>query len=527
MSLSDPLTLLRDFTVAKKPVVVKDDHIAFGRTLFDRKAPTAYRAAASGGGGFYSIESLWFLLKHADATHANYVGECGKQQLKAVTLLDKRNLLAFLRGEVESTASIDFANAPAVQPVSSSAEEASAVPRDADAMQVDQAEADLAMEPSEEDKAAKAEERRRLQEELDASKLAFVALLDQPRGNVQVDAAPAAAEAEEAAGEEGAEGAAKTADDAKAAKAKAPRAFALGDAKLYVRDKAGMTRTRAIVKKEQKLRSRKSVLLAQNTATFPLITQILDGFRKRNKAALEQEEHKRRAEHQKKQGGGSTSLSKPPGASSSSSKPPGAAAAAPPLSRAASSSGSSPRHRGEAVAIIVVPATLTYLVNMWNVRELLEEQRLVDCMEKKASGAAKPASIKIRHTFEDGSSCNFVVTDNPLALKTAEGTPVACDWGSLVAVFAAGTTWQFKGWPFKDPTELFNKVQGYHVRYFDEKPNQVTKAWPVEKLVVSKQKTKRHEVSVMAMKFWSSLHTHLARHKPHMLTKPLERQQSF
>ena len=65
------------------------------------------------------------------------------------------------------------------------------------------------------------------------------------------------------------------------------------------------------------------------------------------------------------------------------------------------------------------------------------------------------------------------------------------------------------------------------MRYFDEKPNQVTKAWPVEKLVVSKQKTKRHEVSVMAMKFWSSLHTHLARHKPHMLTKPLERQQSF
>ena len=35
---------------------------------------------------------------------------------------------------------------------------------------------------------------------------------------------------------------------------------------------------------------------------------------------------------------------------------------------------------------------------------LLEEQRLVDCMEKKASGAAKPASIKTRHTFGAGPS---------------------------------------------------------------------------------------------------------------------------
>ena len=54
-------------------------------------------------------------------------------------------------------------------------------------------------------------------------------------------------------------------------------------------------------------------------------------------------------------------------------------------------------------------------------------------------------------------------------------------------------------------TELFNSVLGFHLRYADEKPNQVIKQWPVEKLVVSKQKTKAHEVGVMVMKFWSSL----------------------
>ena len=44
-------------------------------------------------------------------------------------------------------------------------------------------------------------------------------------------------------------------------------------------------------------------------------------------------------------------------------------------------------------------------------------------------------------------------------------------------------------------------MQGYHLRYSDEKPNQVIKQWPVEKLVVSKQQTKRHEVRAKVMKF--------------------------
>ena len=61
-SISDPLTLLREYTIAKKTVTREGGHIVFDRTRFAASALTAYR----GGDGFYSIESLWFMLQHAE-----------------------------------------------------------------------------------------------------------------------------------------------------------------------------------------------------------------------------------------------------------------------------------------------------------------------------------------------------------------------------------------------------------------------------------------------------------------------------
>jgi len=118
------------------------------------------------------------------------------------------------------------------------------------------------------------------------------------------------------------------------------------------------------------------------------------------------------------------------------------------------------------------------------------------------------------------------VTDNPL--KAGGGGNAPIDWNGLVAVFAAGNTWQFKGWPHKDATELFAKVKGYHLQHNDEKPDQLIKTLNVERMLISKQESKAHEVRVMAMQFWESLHKHMKRAKPHLLVSPpLTRQSSF
>lgn len=225
----EPLNLLREFTSAKRPVTLKDDNLVFDKTAFARKTLTAYRSGLSGVGEFYPLDSLWFLLQQATVAHGPYVAECGKQGIKAVSLPDKKALLAFLQGKTDTSPSIDFANAPAAQPITLGGEDASAQSADMDL------ELGLDDEPVLED-AAEVEEKRK---ELEESKRQFAALLEQPRGNRPEPAKAGAAEGEamDVAAEEEAEGGDATAVGKGAAKPAKTRAFALGGAKLFARDK--------------------------------------------------------------------------------------------------------------------------------------------------------------------------------------------------------------------------------------------------------------------------------------------------
>lgn len=227
----EPLNLLREFTSAKRPVTLKDDNLVFDKIAFARKTLTAYRSGLTGTGEFYPLDSLWFLLQQATAPHGQYVAECGKQGIKAVSLPDKRTLLAFLQGKTDSSPSIDFANAPAAQPIALPAEDASAP--SADVMDL---ELGLDDEAALEADAAEVEEKRK---ELEESKRQFAALLEQPRGNRPEPAKAAEGEAMDVAVEEEAEGgAAEERPMGKgAAKPAKPRAYALGGAKLFARDK--------------------------------------------------------------------------------------------------------------------------------------------------------------------------------------------------------------------------------------------------------------------------------------------------
>jgi len=62
MSISDPLTLLRDFTTSGRNVQLLENHIVFGSTRFERSAPSAYREARKKG-SYYPIDALCFFLQ--------------------------------------------------------------------------------------------------------------------------------------------------------------------------------------------------------------------------------------------------------------------------------------------------------------------------------------------------------------------------------------------------------------------------------------------------------------------------------
>lgn len=108
MSLSDPLTLLREFTITKRPIELQGEHLVFGSTRFARSAQTAYREKG-GTGEYYAIDSLWFLLENVSEKHGIYVQKCSQQGVKPVSLPDRKLLLQYLNGEVSESSSVDYA----------------------------------------------------------------------------------------------------------------------------------------------------------------------------------------------------------------------------------------------------------------------------------------------------------------------------------------------------------------------------------------------------------------------------------
>mmetsp|Transcript_66978 Transcript_66978/g.111249 ORF Transcript_66978/g.111249 Transcript_66978/m.111249 type:complete len:517 (-) Transcript_66978:373-1923(-) len=510
ISLSDPLTLLREYTIAKRPIELKGEHICFGNTAFDRSTFTAYRSRDVSK-GFYAIDSLWFLSQNADRPHPEYIAKCQKEGIKPVTFQDRRNLLDFLTGKIETSAQVDIENAPLVQPILEDASRAAAEARDLESMSAEPDEDAEQITKQKEAARAQAAERAKVDAaELETAKAALSRILqggdDDEMGDLQEG------EADRELKREG-----------KPKPMSAARAFL----------KTDFHKTKAIIKRERKLRSRKAVLLA-STSSFPLVAQILDGFRKRNKTMLE---HEDRAQHKSHSSGTHTQHQCPPtltgtpsGTVPSSGTPSGTrgtlrtsssgvqptpsirAPSRPTAQLSGHGSALSAAPSGSKEALIIVPTAITSLINMWNIGLFLKENKFVMPLEAKAANPMKEARTKIKHTFEDGSEGTFVAIDNPLKLSPSE-------WEQVVCVFVQGTNWQFKGWPHISQVELFTKVLGVHVRFSDEQPNQVVKAWSVTTLVLSKQTTKQHEVGVTTMNFWQALHKFLSCHKPYILSR--------
>jgi parafibromin len=104
----------------------------------------------------------------------------------------------------------------------------------------------------------------------------------------------------------------------------------------------------------------------------------------------------------------------------------------------------------------------------------------------------------------------------------------------VVAVFAAGPDWQFKGWKWGDqprklpdgrvveaddcpPVKIFNRAMGFHVHFDGEAAHPNCQNWAVTPLVISK--TKRYLDPGVVIKFWRAVDEHVFVKKPYLLPK--------
>lgn len=152
------------------------------------------------------------------------------------------------------------------------------------------------------------------------------------------------------------------------------------------------------------------------------------------------------------------------------------------------------------IPIIIVPAAPTSLVNMFNIKELLEKGNFKTREERKAEGAKKEDKVVVQHV-EEGWTARYKIVESPEKQMKKE------DWGRVVAVFVQGPEWQFKGWDLTlfdgKIVNMMNRIAAFHVEYEKDPRHANIPLWQVK--VISIHKTKRHMDEKLMNTFWDTL----------------------
>lgn len=142
------------------------------------------------------------------------------------------------------------------------------------------------------------------------------------------------------------------------------------------------------------------------------------------------------------------------------------------------------------VWIIIVPAGSAALLTLHNAKEFLAESKYISVADARARGP-KPSSIRLEH-----SGHHFELIDNPARLALS-------DWSRVLACFTLTSTWQFKGWKWETPLELFQHILGFHVYFDDVAMDPTVAGWNVTRLAISRNK--RHLDATAVMAFWNRI----------------------
>jgi hypothetical protein len=102
--------------------------------------------------------------------------------------------------------------------------------------------------------------------------------------------------------------------------------------------------------------------------------------------------------------------------------------------------------------IIIVPAAAQSLLNLYNVKEFLIDSQFVSSDDMRKKIDKKPLQVVLTRDPKKLSGTSlpkFLVLDTVDTLKDR-------DWDRVVAVFATGQDWQFKGWKWERPVDIFS-----------------------------------------------------------------------
>lgn len=167
--------------------------------------------------------------------------------------------------------------------------------------------------------------------------------------------------------------------------------------------------------------------------------------------------------------------------------------------------------------IIIIPNINSSLITMMNALDILQDLKYVSTEDKRKSqqgtnqNAPKDCEI-ITHKKEDGKNQQFKIVDNINKMLPQ-------DWDRVVAVFAQGPQWQFKGWPFgttnpPNPGDIFSKVKGFHLKMYGNPVDPNISKWSVT--VIELDPHKRHLDRARLLSLWDELDRFIVKNKPYL-----------
>jgi len=573
--MADPLSQLRLFHINGRDIKEHNGYIIFGDHGWPKTVNTNYQIYSTDDDKskkeYYSLECLLYFLKNMDVAHHHYVRQAGRDNIPVVHRPDRKNLLAYLKGEQQTSSGIDK-NAP-IPPLRLSAAEiykrdhhSTHDPQPSTSSQSSNLQHDM----TKGDNSGGAKKRPH-GPEMEKIREEFAARLYDQSGNKKLKIIPGesiekSAEAAESSAAFSKLGPEKLA--AMRAKLQAHKRTTIVDADIelgktgsgatdpsnkeadmliamdsdpskLIRSKEKIWRTRASILQSQSKNFAKTVLPLVN-----LITKMDDPNRKMQgqmppvPTDMQMNSYQQQQQQQnmpknaynrydqerfvkldigveidtKKSfvSGVANGLSSykqgtPPTNRIRDSITPIANGAPRPIdpvqSRHKTTIPPRPTKRQSTVPIIVIPATNTSLINMYNASSILQELTYTEGTPSKG----RESEILIQRKKSDGTHAAYKIMDNPIKLD-------ADDWNRVVAVFVQGPAWQFKGWPWGgSPVEIFSRIKGFHLKWDESKLDDNVAKWNVHVLELSR--SKRHLDKASLLKFWSSLDNFMMKYK--------------
>lgn len=116
---------------------------------------------------------------------------------------------------------------------------------------------------------------------------------------------------------------------------------------------------------------------------------------------------------------------------------------------------------------------------------------------------SKPDKIRFKREIKHNNTFrNFEIYDNIDNISRK-------DWDLVAVVFTLGQEWQFKGWKWEKPVDVFHNTLGFCLKFTDEPAPGMSGSWKVHMYNVHRMK--RNLDGSEQFQFWKLVEQHIER----------------